>query len=94
MFENGGRDLGGTVLFSLRPYSIALHRNPVPAEGGRCVVEGRVTERAYLGEAWDYVVAPLYGGLRLKATAVPSQVLDVGDTIWVAFDPLEMAPLP
>jgi ABC-type Fe3+/spermidine/putrescine transport system ATPase subunit len=93
-FENGGRDLGGTVLFSLRPHSIALHRHPVSAEGGRCVVEGRITERAYLGEAWDYVVAPLHSALRLKATAAPSQVLEVGDTVWLAIDPLEMAPLP
>jgi iron(III) transport system ATP-binding protein len=94
MLGNAGRDLNGAVQFSLRPQSLALHGQQLSPQDGRCVVEGRITERAYLGESWDYVVAPLYSALRLKATASPAQIMDVGRKVWVEFDPLNMVPLP
>jgi ABC-type Fe3+/spermidine/putrescine transport system ATPase subunit len=94
LFQNRARDLQGTALFSLRPHSIALRRDPVPAEAEGAAIAARIAARAYLGESWEYVVEPLDGSLRLNVTAAPSEVFEVGDTIWVAFDPREMAPLP
>ncbi len=80
----------GAVLFSVRPQSIALHRT---RPGSGFVVPGRLLERAFLGETWDYVVSPAGGGLRLKVAALPFQVFDVGADVWLEFDPRQMAPV-
>jgi ABC-type Fe3+/spermidine/putrescine transport system ATPase subunit len=82
----------GTVLFSVRPQSMTLHRAR-PADGSPFVVPGRLVERAFLGETWDYVVAPAESDLRLKVAALPFQVFDVGDDVWLEFDPRQMAPV-
>ena len=82
----------GTTLFSVRPQSITLHRAR-PASESACVVPGRLLERAFLGETWDYVVSPADSTLRLKVAALPFQVFDVGETVWLEFDPRQMAPV-
>jgi iron(III) transport system ATP-binding protein len=82
----------GPVLFSVRPQSIALHRTQ-PAGDGGCIVPGKVVERAFLGEIWDYVIAPADSGLRLKVSAPPQQIFEVGAAGWLAFDPCQMAPI-
>jgi len=46
-----------------------------------------IIERAYLGEFWDYVVAPANGALRLKVTAPPLDVYALGDAAVLAIDP-------
>jgi ABC-type Fe3+/spermidine/putrescine transport system ATPase subunit len=92
MFEQGGKALGGKVLFSVRPQSIVLHR-AAPASNAACVVPGRLVQRTFLGETWDYIVSPADSAVRLKVTALPFQVFDVGDTVWLQFDPLQMAPV-
>jgi iron(III) transport system ATP-binding protein len=81
----------GPVLFSVRPQSIALNRSQ-PGDGG-CVVPAKVVERAFLGEIWDYVIAPAESGLRLKVSAPPQQIFEVGASVWLAFDPTQMAPI-
>jgi iron(III) transport system ATP-binding protein len=93
MFEDGGRALDNDVLFSVRPQSIALHRTAPAQEAGVCVVTGRLVQRTFLGETWDYVVSPAHSTLRLKVTALPFQVFEVGEAVWLAFDPLQMAPV-
>jgi len=82
----------GTVLFSVRPQSIGLHAAR-PAGDGACLVGGEILERAFLGETWDYVVAPPGGALRLKVSAPPHAVFDVGAQVWLAFDSRQMTPL-
>jgi len=91
-FEGAGRDLAGETLFSVRPQSIALHRD-APDDGNGCMVQGQLVQRTFLGETWDYVVSPIDSALRLKVTTLPFQVFDVGDTVWLEFDPQQMAPV-
>ena len=81
------------VTFSVRPHSMRLHRADVAGAGGRPRVEVRIVERAYLGEFWDYVVAPSEGALRLRVTAPPLDVYQVGDRAWLELDPSQMAPI-
>ena len=88
-FENGGRHLDGNVLLSVRPQSVMLLRAP-PGGDNAHVVPGTLLERAFLGESWDYIVAPVGSGLRLRVAAVPSQVFEVGDTLWLGLDPQQM----
>jgi ABC-type Fe3+/spermidine/putrescine transport system ATPase subunit len=90
LFATDGLTRDGKVLFSVRPQSIALHRSPSDAT---LRVPARLLERAFLGESWDYVVSPVESSLRLKVAALPFQVFDVGETVWLEFDPQQMAPI-
>jgi iron(III) transport system ATP-binding protein len=90
--ENGAR-LAGKVAFSVRPQSMRLSRlQPERADCGPAVAV-KIVERAYLGEFWDYLVAPTQGAARLKVTAPPLEIYQVGDAAWLEFDPQQMAPI-
>jgi iron(III) transport system ATP-binding protein len=85
--------LRGRLSFSLRPQSIVLHRQPPGGAGPAAVVPGVVTQRAYLGEHWDYTVRPAESALALRVTARPHEVFEVGGNVWLELDPHQMAPL-
>jgi len=89
-FEEAGA-LSGRVSFSLRPQSIGLLRRPPAAASGSSVVRGRILQRAYLGEHWDYAVRPDESALSLRVTAPPHEVFEVGETVWLELDPRQMA---
>jgi ABC-type Fe3+/spermidine/putrescine transport system ATPase subunit len=89
----GGAGLAGKVTFSVRPQSLRLARTGAPESAGRPQVAVTVVERAYLGEFWDYVVAPAAGALRLRVTAPPLEVYAVGEAAVLAIDPAQMAPI-
>ena len=38
-------------------------------------------------------MAPDGSDLRLKVAALPFQVFDVGEAVWLEFDPRQMAPI-
>ncbi len=83
----------GEVTFSVRPQGITLHRSAAPGGEHLCLVAGTLAERAYLGEFWDYVVVPQDSALRLKVTAAPADIFEVGELVWLEFDPRQMAPV-
>jgi iron(III) transport system ATP-binding protein len=83
----------GIVSFSLRPQSIHLHRHAPSAADGAAVVPGRIAQRAYLGEHWDYAVRPEGSALLLRVTARPHEVFDVDAPVWLELDPRQMAPI-
>jgi iron(III) transport system ATP-binding protein len=87
---DNGSALSGHVTFSVRPQSLRLCRK---AEADVAVVEVRVLERAYLGEFWDYVVTPVRSTTRLRVTTPPLAPYELGETLWLAFDPAQMAPI-
>ncbi len=82
---------GGPVSFSLRPQSIHLHRQLPPAAAGACIVPGRVVQRAYLGEHWDYAVKVRDSAVQLRVTARPHEVFEVDQDVWLELDPAQMA---
>ena len=83
---------GGAITISVRPQAIQLHRAK-PAATGRVVLGGRITERAFLGETWDYVFAMRDGSLSLKVAASPATVFEVGTEAWIELDPAQMVPI-
>jgi iron(III) transport system ATP-binding protein len=85
--------LAGRVAFSLRPQSVHLHRQPPPSSERVAVVPGRIVQRAYLGEHWDYTVRPVGSGLALRVTARPHEVFEVDEKVWLELDPRQMAAL-
>jgi len=88
-----GAALGGRLTFSLRPQSVHLHRQPPPASDRAALLPGRVVQRAYLGEHWDYAVRPKDGALLLRVTARPHEVFEVDESVWLELDARQMAPI-
>ncbi len=86
-------EVSGRVTFSIRPQSMRLSRERSPGGAGRPQIAVTILERAYLGEFWDYVVAPNGGALRLKVTAPPLDVYAVGEAATLEIDPRQMAPI-
>jgi ABC-type Fe3+/spermidine/putrescine transport system ATPase subunit len=88
------RELDGAnrpVLLSIRPQSIGLLRAQPTGANGRPVVPGTVAHRVFLGEVWDYIVEPQGSGIRLRVTAPALLVHEVGDPVWIEFDPIQAA---
>jgi ABC-type Fe3+/spermidine/putrescine transport system ATPase subunit len=85
--------LGPKLTFSVRPQAMTLHRAPPPNGGERLLVEGRLVERAYLGEHWDYVFSPRDSALRLRVTATPAEIFETNERLWLDIDPRQMAPI-
>jgi len=92
-FDDAGRGFGRTMVFSLRPQSIALHRPLRPPTDGRHLVAGQIVGRAYLGESWDYLVSPPESALRIKVAAPPPQIFEIGESVWIELDPKQMVAI-
>jgi iron(III) transport system ATP-binding protein len=86
--------VNGPVSYSVRPQTIAIHRTAPADRNGGWWVEGRIAERAYLGEYWEYVVRPAEADLRLRVSASPQTVYDTGDAVWLEIDPRRAARVP
>jgi TOBE domain len=62
-------------------------------DGQSVVVKGRIVQRSFLGEHWDYLFGPENSALRLKVATQPSQVHDVGSVAWLSIDPKLMVAI-
>jgi ABC-type Fe3+/spermidine/putrescine transport system ATPase subunit len=80
--------------FAVRPQTIALHAARPTDPGRSWWVAGRLEERAYLGEYWEYVVRPVASDLRLRVSAPPNDMHAVGEDVWMEIDPSRIAPIP
>ena len=86
--------LAGDVTFSVRPQNVALHHAIPDNTSNGWFLSGRIVERAYLGEYWDYVVQPDNSDVRLRAAAPPLDIHDLGTRIWAEIDPRRIAHIP
>jgi ABC-type Fe3+/spermidine/putrescine transport system ATPase subunit len=86
-----GAPAAGKVTVSVRPQSMRLAREP--GAHGAPQVAATLAERAYLGEFWDYVVTPVNSTLRLRVTAPPLDIYQVGESVWLTLDPKQMTPI-
>ena len=80
--------------FSIRPQTIAIHRTAPPDPAAGWWIAGRIVQRAYLGENWDYVVQPEGSSLTLRASAPPTDMHDTGAQVWLQIDPARAARIP
>jgi ABC-type Fe3+/spermidine/putrescine transport system ATPase subunit len=83
--------LAGDVTFSVRPQNVALHQGRPADISNAWFLSGKIVERAYLGEYWDYVVQPDNSGIRLRAAASPLDIHDIGTPVWAEIDPRRIA---
>ena len=80
-------DAGG-LTYSLRPQAVGLTREKPTGPG--LAVEAEITDRAYLGEYWDYQARPLGGAKPIRVSTAPGLVFEVGSHVWLAIDPAAM----
>jgi ABC-type Fe3+/spermidine/putrescine transport system ATPase subunit len=86
--------LDGRVSFSVRPQNIVIHRAAPMDANGAWWLAGRIAERAYLGDYWEYVVRPAESDLRLRISTSPQTIYDAGDAVWLEIDPQRIARIP
>jgi ABC-type Fe3+/spermidine/putrescine transport system ATPase subunit len=86
-----GAPAAGKVTISVRPQSMRLSR--AQSANGQPQVAVTIAERAYLGEFWDYVVAPPNGAMKLRVTTPPLEIYQTGESAWLTFDPRQMTPI-
>jgi iron(III) transport system ATP-binding protein len=86
--------LSGRVSFSIRPQTIGIYRVAPADPAAGWWVAGRIVERAYLGENWDYVVQPEGSSMRLRASAPPMERHETGAGVWLRIDPERAARIP
>jgi ABC-type Fe3+/spermidine/putrescine transport system ATPase subunit len=90
----GGAPPGDGASFSVRPQTIVLH-DASPADPGRSWwVAGKIEERAYLGEYWEYVVRAGESDLHLRVSTPPNDMHEIGRPVWMEIDPARIAPIP
>ena len=87
-------DPPGPACFSLRPQAIALHRAAPISPDGLWWLAGEIAERAYLGDHWEYVVAPQNSPLRLRVTAGAALTYLPSEPVWLGIEPSEPVRLP
>ena len=76
------------LTYSLRPQAVGMA--PQRRSGPGLFIEAEITDRAYLGEYWDYQARPLGGTRPLRAAAAPAEVFAVGSHVWLEIDPAAM----
>jgi iron(III) transport system ATP-binding protein len=86
-----GAPASGPATFSVRPQSMTLSR--AASRNGAVQVAVTIAERAYLGEFWDYMVKPTGGSPKLRVTASPLDIYQVGESAFLTFDPKQMTPI-
>ncbi len=96
--ERAARILGTPESFSIRPEKIAFVNGDLPADGGFCVVEGRITGLQYQGASTRYVVALKGGGEllvtrqnRRRVTNDPGE--GIGDEVRLAWERADIQKL-
>ena len=87
-------DLTGAASFSVRPQTIDISPERAPSNDGGWWVRGKVAERAYLGEYWEYLVRPDGCDLRLRVTTPPTTVYEAEQAVWLRIDPKRIARVP
>ena len=81
----------GRVTLSIRPQSIRLLEGQPQHSDQVWLLQGRVIERAYLGEHWDYAVRVGTGAAQMRVHSPPALNLAVGAPVWVEIDPRMVA---
>jgi len=84
------------VLASVRPQNLTLlpRAGPPPSDGdGRVTLRGRIAERIFLGERWDYGLSIEGSATMLRAAAPAEQVLDDDTPVWISIREERIVPV-
>ena len=78
----------------------ALSRSPCVSGSGcgahaasSVILPGSITERAFLGETWDYAFRAEACDLKLRVMSPPVSVFTVGQKVWLEINPSHIIPI-
>jgi ABC-type Fe3+/spermidine/putrescine transport system ATPase subunit len=94
--EVEGAPAHGPQLYSIRPQNLHLHprgATPPPAAPGTVVAPGRIMQRAYLGEHWDYLVQVEGSEEPLRVTTLPQERYETETPVWLAIEAAHLVPI-
>ena len=57
------------------------------------ILPGSITERAFLGETWDYAFRAETSDLKLRVMSPPVSVFTVGQKVWLEINPSHIIPI-
>jgi ABC-type Fe3+/spermidine/putrescine transport system ATPase subunit len=77
--------------FSLRSQNVVLH-GACPSSDS-VILPGSITERAFLGETWDYAFRADTSDLSLRVMSPPVSVFNVGQKVWLEIKPSHIIPI-
>ncbi|MEO8317102.1 MAG: ABC transporter ATP-binding protein [Bradyrhizobium sp.] len=80
-----------TSEFSLRSQNLALHA--ACPSGDAVILPGSITERAFLGETWDYAFRAETCDLKLRVISPPVSVFNIGQKVWLEINPSHIIPI-
>ena len=78
----------GVSTFSVRPQSMEVLATR-PSDAGQPVIAGKIANRTFLGETWDYTFAS-EAGLRLRVVSSPANALEKDQPVWLRIDPSQI----
>jgi ABC-type Fe3+/spermidine/putrescine transport system ATPase subunit len=78
----------GVSTFSVRPQSMEVLATR-PADAREPVIAGKIANRTFLGETWDYTFAS-EAGLRLRVVTSPANALEKDQAVWLRIDPSQI----
>jgi iron(III) transport system ATP-binding protein len=87
-----GESTDRAASFSVRPQTIRL-AGARSAEAGWWVA-GRIAERSYLGEYWEYGVRVNGSDLMVRVTTPPTTLHEAEQAVWIHIDPARIARVP
>lgn len=85
-----GAALTGRVTFSVRPQALRFSCEVSRHDGAGPRLQVRIVGRAYLGEHWDYSAVAVAGTPRLHVKTPPVERYEIGEVLWLEFDPAQM----
>ena len=77
--------------FSLRSQNVVLHAACPSSDS--VILPGSITERAFLGETWDYAFRADTSDLSLRVMSPPVSVFNVGQKVWLEINPSHIIPI-
>jgi iron(III) transport system ATP-binding protein len=100
---NGAPDgaAAATQVYSVRPQNLGLRARAAAGAPSRsaqtpergALAPGKIVQRAYLGEHWDYLVQLDGTEEPLRVTTLPHERFDMGAAVWVEIDPAHLVAI-
>lgn len=88
--------VAGSLLYSVRPQNLKLHARAgqSPAvPGHHRLAAGKIAQRAYLGEHWDYLVRVDGAEEPLRVTTLPHERFELDEAVWLEIDPAHLVAI-
>lgn len=81
------------AVYAIRAQNLRLHAAKPPVGDAQVWIHGRIVERAFHGETWEYTFQDEHGRNRLRVSAPSVQSIPLMERSWLALDPAALVPV-